>query len=784
MPNSHSEPSQSTNASVNAPGKNAGSSESEAWQRLADIVQSGGRTAAGEVDGHFGLKRVYPAPNTSSPTSEPTTVSLLEGLSLDSVGATLEHSGEGKQLHESVSGLLHQLSVFESISRCPILAITGILNAGKSTLLASYLSPENRGRVLRGLGNSAGTHRFVLWLPKIWWDDPELLNTLISYLSSLFGHPPEHLSDDPETAALQYNGRVVASALMHSRNEEAAGESKADEDAIENADPDSTSESRATDPLSVPLIAYDEGLDELRLGLIDCPDIQTGFTSFNASEAHGGELAEQRRQQLAKVGRLCSAFVVLCKMNSLHDDGLLDILGTLRDAMPGVPRLLAVNKVKTRYSPETVFSESRALIDRFGIRSVYAAYDFRSANADTRVPPAPKRMKPSLDGGKLPIFFESTPVSKDSGAAKASSHASREICYLHDLGETLDTGTLSRESSRSLKLQLKAKCSLLLEWLEKNAKLAETRKRDAWQSMADACYDFMAERDPSGNTTGLRLQASPAIVQQMADSLHRTAPTWMRLSLSIDKTARQLHTAIANSAARIKILQSASESVTRFTKRFRRGEGAQVVTPERLSKAIRSCDIHSAFQGVDENHLKAGCELAMQRFSAEDKSKLNDEELDEWSRQVWEGMSWKDKLWKGTQPLAVMTAPLLAAVLVPIDGGGTAVLVFASAKELLAAAGIAAVMTPMATGGETVSIVHRETPWRQLSDLFAILCDSIGLPRPTQSALPETYCQGSQRRLLPSGLESKPPAVGPAIYSWEANQEIVQQFQIALQRLS
>ena len=196
----------------------------EDWQRLAEVLRFDGERPENDPPGSElskahdgneggrrprnppGLLRVYPDPGGTIASNLPKSASFLEGLGLDSVAANAEHHESGEQLQESVNGLLHQLSVFESISRCPILAITGILNSGKSSLLASYLSPENRGRVLRGLGNQAGTHRFVLWLPKVWWDDAELLNTLISFLSSLFGHPPEHLADDPETAALQYNG--------------------------------------------------------------------------------------------------------------------------------------------------------------------------------------------------------------------------------------------------------------------------------------------------------------------------------------------------------------------------------------------------------------------------------------------------------------------------------------------------------------------------------------------------------------------------------------------------
>ncbi len=732
--------------------------DKETWQRLAQLLTS---------EESPGLQQVFPDPARSC--------SLLDALSLREVSATDEHAIQGREIHESLTGILDQLAVFESISRCPILAITGLLNAGKSSLLATYLSPANRRRVLRGLNNQAGTHRFVLWLPNVWKSDPQLLSTLVSFLTGLFGHAPEQLSDDPAEAALQYNGRVISEALM--------GQSVSTGDQDGSASGRPLVDTQTASPLSIPLIAYDEALDDLKVGLVDCPDIQTGFLAVKSQGPYGAELASERRSHLARIGRLCSAFIVVARLNNLHDDGLLKILMTLRDAMPGVPRLLAVNRVKTRYAPDVVYEQARGLIDRFSVDALFTAYDFRSSLAHSRIPPAPDTMLPGEAGEQMPIFFEaSMPASSSPGAVATAGN--QPIRYLHHLGDRLDTGTLARESGRSLRLQLKAKIAAAIRWIEKNQTMQASQLRDAWQAVADACYEFMAQRDAGGHTIGLRLQTSPAIVAQMADSLQRNAPPWMRISLSIDRTARQLHQAISNSASRLKILQGASKSVTRFAKRFRRGEGAQVVTPQRLAEAIRGCDLHDALQRRSQEQLIGGCELAMKRFAAEDKTLLDAEELDQWSRQVWKGMSLKDKLWKGTQPLAVIMAPLLAAILVPIDGGGTAVLVFASTKELLAAAGIAAVMTPMATGGETLRIVHRETPWRQLSDLFAITCDSLGLPRPGEDELPSSKCDGTLRQLSVSNTEVKPTAGSLATNVWQINDQWMRELHLLVQQLA
>lgn len=620
-----------------------------------------------------------------------------------------------------------------------------MLNAGKSSLVATYLSPENRQLVPRGLGNTSGTHRFVLWLPTEWRDNSELLSALMSYLGELFDSPPELLSADSTIAAQQYTGHKNTPGGV------SGGISSG---------------------CRTPLIAFDSGLNSLQLGLVDCPDIQSGLAPGATTVA--GELAEARRIQLISIGKMCSAFLVVCRLGSLHDERLEQVLLALRSAMPGVPRMLAVNRVKARYSPATVAEEARRLQDRFGLSDLYVAYDYRSALAGDVIPAYPPSLRVSAEEEQHPIFFRVTGKAKRKIASK--------VDYLQDLSQRLDVGALARESSRSLRLQLKTCSAAVLTDLEKNRRDNLERQQDGWRAVADACFEFMAQRDAEGNLQRLRLQTSPAIVTQIAESLQRTAPAWMRFSLRIDKMARQLQTAVTDTASRLRFLGSAGKSVANIAKRLRGGEGGEVVTPDRMVAAIRRYDPLSVFGEADDTQMCASCDAAMRRFAKEDATELDTEQLDQWSRQIWSNMTLKEKLWKGAQPLAMVTAPFLAVILIPFDAGGSAVLVFASTKELLAAAGLAALLGSGGTGRELLGTVHRETPWRQLSELFAVSCDSLGLKRPGAEQMPELEYFGKTRKLLVSDSESTPPEK-PALEMWQSTPKFESDLRAAVNRI-
>ena len=100
-------------------------------------------------------------------------------------------------LAKELSEALEQARVLSTAPACPIVAVLGMLNAGKSSLVATFLSsggmdttrrPDDyRSRVLIGAANSEGTHRFVLWLPESWKTHERFWEFIRERLTAIFG---------------------------------------------------------------------------------------------------------------------------------------------------------------------------------------------------------------------------------------------------------------------------------------------------------------------------------------------------------------------------------------------------------------------------------------------------------------------------------------------------------------------------------------------------------------------------------------------------------------------
>jgi hypothetical protein len=654
---------------------------------------------------------------------------------------------------QEVESLLGQLRASEQMRSFPIIAITGLLNAGKSSLLASFLSPQGRRRVLIGQGSDQGTHRFVLWVPASWQQDSSSWRMLTDRMQQLFGGKIEQLAEDSAVAFQQYNGHVVPSLL------------------IDGGDPVSQADA---DPLTIPLIAWDSMLDQWGVAIMDCPDIQTGLlpeemTAQKASEHQGTPregltadasrlAATYRSKIMERAMRVSSTFLVVAGANNLHDQSLAQLLQGMQQEMAGIERWLLINRVPRRYRIEEIAVEITPSIDRFGLQRVYMAYHFDGPHQRERLPKEPL----GLDVGDvaLPVFVELYPRRSPQ-----PPDVIPETQYLNDLGRQLDRSQLWRDQQGSLMEQLRERLvDARKEFTQQQAKKHQLVHR-LQRSLAIASYEFSL--DPKKTTGEVRLHASQEIIQQVSRSLERTAPWWAkpsRLVLRIAESTKQQWTQLSKRLNPMKMLEDQSRQVFQgVQEKLHRGELGQVISAAALAEPLRRDLGHLQLvpSGPSAVELDRRCQQMIDRFQVQSKARGDDQELDRLTEEVWKAMSWKQRLWNGVVPASLLFAPLLAVIALPFDMGGSSVLVLASIKELLVA-GVAGVGIAMFNRDQLPQLAESHVAWQQWSDLFLVGCDELGLPRPAPSEAARLSWQGTQLKLQASEIpiESRNPLPG------------------------
>ncbi len=630
---------------------------------------------------------------------------------------------------------LSQAKLLSESQPCPILAIAGLLNAGKTSLVAGFLSPSGQSRLLIGSSNQQGTHRFVLWLPQNWRKHNELWSTVIQQLNTIFGVQPEELASEASKAFRQYNGE---SFLNPSGS--------------------------AVDPMTIPLVATDENLDRWGIGLMDCPDVQTGIANTPRSVSTDDQtvteeiesIAMTRARMLAQALKIASAFVVVTSANSIQDEIVSAILQSAASAKPGLKKILAVNRVPRRYTTAEISHEIVEGYHEFDLWRVYMAYHFDGPADRHRLPVLPDSMK-STSELTLPAFFriDATPPVQPPSIVPIDD-------FLVALGGQLDRSQLTQELLQTTLVSLSRQCRQAWSSLEEFASNSQRRVERIHNTIAHATLSLsLDDSRGNGDSPTLRLQVSREIVGQIAQSLERTAPWWALPGRQLAKLSDQLRQ-IASGATQWMTVPSwvsdrASAASNWVRSRWRSGEGGRIISSNSFGTALRNYDVHRDLiedTSLVSNATQQKIEYIIERFQDESRTRLQERQLDEYTRETWNRMSWKQRLWTGLAPAGLLFAPLLAVVMVPIDFGGTTVLVCASMKELLFA-GMASVGMAMINSDQMPQIAEQEAAWQQLSDLFAISCDAFETPRPSSNALPSLALGLSRKTLLESALPVK-----------------------------
>lgn len=660
-----------------------------------------------------------------------------------------------------IEQLLLQLDSVQQLGQSPLIAVSGLLNAGKSSLIASFLSPGNRTRVLVGTGNQQGTHRFVIWLPANWQQQPLVWQRWLQQLKQIFGHAPEWLSRDPEIAFAQYNGQSFP---------ECSTEQSATADVAAKSDVATGPTDIST--FAIPLIATDAALDMLGVGLIECPDIQTGIFGTNASTPWDeSELPEYRRRLLSQAAKLCSAFIVVTKLRDLHDRQAERLLTTLKESMPGLPRILALNLVRRRYAPSEIMAEARVIMERFQIDRLYAAYDFRGELERERLPPIPEEFASLANRGEAvehPIFFRLDRQLPDDRAPRPTPDD-----YLLRLGKQLNQSEMVQAWRDTLALQLQQH---LLQGREELLRISSLQQRtidEMRHNIADAILSMIAMRDDNGVAQDVRLQTSKQIIRQINDSLHRTAPWWAWPSLMVDKTVAWTKEAVSSAARSVMPVTAMQQSLKGVKDWFKQSDRTQVMTADRLRKELRQRLPLDSFASWSDEKWLTVCQAILDRFQNENQTLLPEAQLDLWAKSIWDNMPWRKRLTTGLVPVATIFAPLAAVLFIPFDFGGSTVLVFASLKELVAAAGVAGAWAAL-SGNPTPAVAEQEAAWQQYGDLVAIAMDTLGVPRPQNEATtPRLRLASGQRKLPSSTLLSKMEKDATQPQLWQVRPEFV-----------
>ena len=633
----------------------------------------------------------------------------------------------------------------------PIVAVLGLLNAGKSSLVSTYLSDDNRRRILIGSANSQGTHRFVLWLPESWRRNQELWQFIQERLLSVFGCESELLSFDPEHAMAQYNDTTPRAFL------------------------DTTGIERFRETIEIPLVATDPQLDRWGLALMDCPDVQTGllpnrskvtlasekepsFSSANAPLFHERtqSIADARLSVLANAAPLCSAFVVVLPANAMHDQTVSQLLRVLNDRMPSVKQILAVNRVPRRYETTEIHSELEALYGLHFISRQYMAYGFDGPQQRDRLPLPPEGLTETDDVG-LPLFFriDKQPISQPPAPIPTEE-------WLLNIGSQLDKRRLFEDvlasTTSKLRMHVRDAIDRSKAFVDNLLAITDSLQR----SIANACLDFSMDGTAT-SATKIRLQVSRQIIQQVSQSLERTAPWWAMPGRWTARIAESSKTSIASATHWLHIpkwFTGKTETIGRWIRtRWTSGQSGKIVTADILANHLHQHDRRGILRLDEETEdsqnqrqrVREACQRAIDRFQKESLTQLDDQQIDQFTAKMWADMPIAKRLLTGFAPAGILFAPLLAVVMVPLDFGGSAVLIFASMKELLLA-GAAGIGLMMASADSMPQIAEAEAAWQQLGDLYAILCDELGLKRPQESQLPTVGFGSQSRRMPPSRI--------------------------------
>ena len=608
----------------------------------------------------------------------------------------------------------------------PIVGVLGQLNAGKSSVVASFLSATGQARLPRGLHDGQGTHRFVYWLPEKWRDESAIWDAFRTLLDQVHGSQIEYLDDDPPQAAAQYGSGLGKPDIIRR-----------------------------------PLIAFDQALNDQGFALLDCPDVQTrdeGTPQLTAK-------LNPRVEFACNAAKVCSAFLYVWEASKLNEALFTDLLQELRTRIPGVPMLLLVNKIKPFQGEPTRTRECRSLKTATGSigitpNAIYGAFDY---DVTTRTD-ATGESQPGWTDLTPPMLVQRHQVGRGTPQffslavthAENDPHAVDQSRFLHIALKALPPAELQRTHLLAMIKALVRHSQQAVTDVRKFVRDRTDMAKARQSHLLNVAVEVFTDRRTKQPTQ----LPDPQVLTALRDSITETAPWAIRALMNVRSwtelfVTRPLKATVKTLGETIQgvltlpqqLSDKGREAIDGFEHLFidrhssrdlARALMAQRWFPTEIKEAQAIEAIDSAYRQVAKSVTENPC-VPPKR------------ELDKHARHMWS----QTTTWEASR---IFFTTLLGVLGDLIALGGIALVVVDGGATWLGTVGIAKVISSQLVaigilGGQTVALLNdldssltRFNTIPSVSRLFAILCDVFGVPRPNNfSKLSVTFGPSKKR---------------------------------------
>ncbi|MCS7022091.1 MAG: hypothetical protein NZU63_09710 [Gemmataceae bacterium] len=617
----------------------------------------------------------------------------------------LAEMGQSKVLDE-VDRAVERFRRLRDVALTPIVGVLGEVNAGKSSVVAAFLSAAGRQRIPRGLEERFGTHRFVYWCPQAWQTTPEREQAFTHLLAQAHGHAPEPLAPDPDTTARQYHSGRDQPQL-----------------------------------LPVPLLAWDSGL--AHFALLDCPDIQTEDpTPSHTTIAH--KKSNQRLDFVAQAAQICSAFFFVWERSKIRDRLATQFLERVREVMSNVPIYLLVNKVRPH--PEALMGilrdvDIQRICEKFHIAAIYVAMDYDIPQWECYTPRGLREEAAAT--GPLPLFFrlDATTASQPQEAPPST--------WLSRLFQQLPPAELQRKMLDSqadfLCRQLHCLVATIDSWIDQ----CQRTTSDAYRGLLQFCVDVFKD----GRGEPLQIY-DPVFNEKLNKVILDYAPWYVRLANWFNDHIKK---GIEHVRGFFPLL-AWKDNLSSWKDQLKHlGEGFADAT-DLARRSIQQRWIPSEWP---EQYLVDTWKTVLDHFQ-QYRYVVQEEDLRPMAEDFWRhapsGVGWRSAL-----TILGSTAAVAGLVTAAVDGGATLLAGYSLVGALAAATPAWGALTVSLIGTSAALAVfyaglvqHNSLP--HLAAFFTLACDAFGLPRHLQQ-VPRvaTFGRGEQARTLPLPDIDLPP---------------------------